>query len=48
MTKQVAVERFDLTIAKGEFVVLLGPSGSGKTTVLSMLGGFTDPARGAC
>ena len=43
---QVAVERFDLTIAKGEFVVLLGPSGSGKTTVLSMLGGFTEPSEG--
>jgi spermidine/putrescine transport system ATP-binding protein len=42
----VAVERFDLTIAKGEFVVLLGPSGSGKTTVLSMLGGFTEPSEG--
>ncbi|HWA42442.1 MAG TPA: ABC transporter ATP-binding protein [Hypericibacter adhaerens] len=43
---QVAVERFNLTIAKGEFVVLLGPSGSGKTTVLSMLGGFTEPSEG--
>jgi spermidine/putrescine transport system ATP-binding protein len=43
---QVAVERFDLTIAKGEFVVLLGPSGSGKTTVLSMLGGFAEPSEG--
>ncbi|MFZ5792731.1 MAG: ABC transporter ATP-binding protein [Pseudomonadota bacterium] len=43
---QVAVERFDLSIAKGEFVVLLGPSGSGKTTVLSMLGGFTEPSEG--
>jgi spermidine/putrescine transport system ATP-binding protein len=43
---QVAVEHFDLTIGKGEFVVLLGPSGSGKTTVLSMLGGFTEPSEG--
>ncbi|MGH6939641.1 ABC transporter ATP-binding protein [Hypericibacter sp.] len=43
---QVAVERFNLTVAKGEFVVLLGPSGSGKTTVLSMLGGFTEPSEG--
>jgi spermidine/putrescine transport system ATP-binding protein len=43
---QVAVERFDLSIAKGEFVVLLGPSGRGKTTVLSMLGGFTEPSEG--
>jgi len=42
----VAVERIDLDIAAGEFVVLLGPSGSGKTTVLSMIGGFTEPSEG--
>ncbi len=43
---KVAVERIDLAIAAGEFVVLLGPSGSGKTTVLSMLGGFVEPDAG--
>ncbi len=42
----VAVERANLQIAAGEFVVLLGPSGSGKTTILSMLGGFTAPSEG--
>ena len=42
----VAVERIDLDIAAGEFIVLLGPSGSGKTTVLSMIGGFTAPSEG--
>jgi spermidine/putrescine transport system ATP-binding protein len=42
----VAVERAQLEIAAGEFVVLLGPSGSGKTTILSMLGGFTAPSEG--
>jgi spermidine/putrescine transport system ATP-binding protein len=41
-----AVDRVDLEIAAGEFVVLLGPSGSGKTTILSMLGGFTEPSAG--
>ena len=42
----MAVDRIDLSIAKGEFVVLLGPSGSGKTTILSMLGGFVEPSAG--
>ena len=42
----VAVERTDLDIGEGEFVVLLGPSGSGKTTILSMLGGFVTPSEG--
>jgi len=44
--QSVAVERIDLSVARGEFVVLLGPSGSGKTTVLSMLGGFVEPSEG--
>jgi len=30
----------DLTIAKGEFIVLVGPSGCGKTTTLRMLAGL--------
>jgi spermidine/putrescine transport system ATP-binding protein len=42
----VAVERIDLDIAAGEFIVLLGPSGSGKTTILSVIGGFTEPSEG--
>jgi spermidine/putrescine transport system ATP-binding protein len=41
-----AVERLDLDIGAGEFLVLLGPSGSGKTTILSMIGGFAAPTEG--
>lgn len=35
-----AVKPVDLTIADGEFVVLLGPSGCGKTTTLRMISGL--------
>ncbi|MBK7644857.1 MAG: ABC transporter ATP-binding protein [Planctomycetes bacterium] len=38
-----AVKRVDLTIAEGEFVVLLGPSGCGKTTTLRMIAGLETP-----
>ncbi len=36
----------DLTVATGEFVVLVGPSGCGKSTLLKMIAGFTAPTRG--
>lgn len=41
-----ALEGINLTIAAGEFIVLLGPSGCGKTTLLSILGGFLTPQEG--
>src|SRR5918911_194367 len=37
-----AVDRLDLDIAEGEFLVLVGPSGSGKSTALRMLAGLED------
>ncbi|MDH4451096.1 MAG: ABC transporter ATP-binding protein [Rhodoferax sp.] len=36
----------DLTIFKGEFIVLLGASGSGKSTLLNILGGLDRPSSG--
>jgi ABC-type sugar transport system ATPase subunit len=36
----VAVDRLDLEIRDGEFMVLLGPSGCGKTTALRMIAGL--------
>ncbi|MBV0890957.1 ABC transporter ATP-binding protein [Paracoccus sp. Z118] len=42
----VALENFNLTVEKGEFISLLGPSGCGKTTTLQMIAGFTEPTAG--
>jgi spermidine/putrescine transport system ATP-binding protein len=41
-----ALRDIALTIDAGEYVTLLGPSGCGKTTLLSVLGGFVNPAQG--
>ena len=34
----VAVQKFNLDIADGEFIVLVGPSGCGKSTTLRRIG----------
>jgi putative spermidine/putrescine transport system ATP-binding protein len=41
-----AVREVSLSIADGEFLVLLGPSGCGKTTTLRMVAGFIEPSAG--
>jgi multiple sugar transport system ATP-binding protein len=41
-----AVRGLDLTIASGEFIVLLGPSGAGKTTTLRLVAGLEKPDAG--
>jgi multiple sugar transport system ATP-binding protein len=42
----IAVYPTDLSVAPGEFVVILGPSGCGKTTTLRMIAGLESPSQG--
>ncbi|CAM3158408.1 sn-glycerol-3-phosphate ABC transporter ATP-binding protein UgpC [Nocardioides dubius] len=42
----LAVEDFNLTIADGEFIILVGPSGCGKSTTLNMIAGLEDITTG--
>ncbi len=41
-----ALDNIDLSINKGEFVVILGPSGAGKSTLLNLIGGMDTPTEG--
>ncbi|MFE3029710.1 ABC transporter ATP-binding protein [Nocardia tengchongensis] len=43
---KIVLDGIDLTIRRGEFVVLLGPSGTGKTTLLRLLTGLELPDAG--
>ncbi len=44
--QQVAVDRVDLDVNDGEFVVLVGPSGCGKSTTLRMIAGLESISAG--
>src|ERR1700748_1709550 len=42
----MAVRDLNITIADGEFLILVGPSGCGKTTTLNMIAGLEDISSG--
>jgi len=42
-----ALKDINISIAKGEFLVIAGPSGSGKTTLLNLLGSLDTPTKGS-
>src|SRR3954466_1549360 len=41
-----AVKDLSMTIADGEFIILVGPSGCGKSTTLNMIAGLEDISEG--
>lgn len=45
-TGTLALAGVDLTVNRGEIVLLMGPSGSGKTTLLSIMGCILRPSSG--
>ncbi len=43
-----ALRGVDLTVQRGELLMLVGPSGCGKTTLISVMAGILDPTEGNC
>ena len=40
------LKRIDVSVAPGEFLILVGPSGCGKSTLLNIIAGLDDPTEG--
>ena len=45
-TESFALKDFDLTVKRGEFIMIMGPSGCGKTTLLDIIGMLDRPTSG--
>ncbi len=45
-TEFKALDSIDLSLNKGEMIVILGPSGAGKSTLLNLIGGMDTPTKG--
>lgn len=41
-----ALDKINLSLEEGKFIVILGPSGAGKSTLLNLLGGLDSPTSG--
>lgn len=41
-----ALDRVNMSLEEGKFIVVLGPSGAGKSTLLNLLGGLDSPTSG--
>lgn len=44
--EQKALDRVNLSLEEGKFIVILGQSGAGKSTLLNLLGGLDSPTSG--
>ena len=42
-----ALDNIDLSLNKGEMIVILGPSGAGKSTLVNLIGGMDTPTSGS-
>src|SRR5678809_399996 len=46
--KVIALRGIDITVKRGELLMLVGPSGCGKTTLISVIAGILDQDSGEC